>query len=231
MKKFILLWFILFTAFLVQPVNAQLQLGVQAGINLADVKFDPKQTGLETSTRTGLTLGGVMVYDFSPVFALQIAPAYIQKGAKVDMSLTESGQTLKIEGTLSGDYLDLPILLKASFADGQIKPYLLAGASLSFLLQDSAKLKIDKATINGQDVIGMIPSSERELAQPTKSTDFILNFGAGITISLNTVNIFVEGQYNLGLTNINDETASPGTTAMTIKTRGIQIKAGLLFPL
>ena len=131
-----------------------------------------------------------------------------------------------MERTLNADYIDIPVLLKASFGDGPVKPYLLAGATVAFLLGDT-ELEIDKATINGQDVTSMIPSDERTEKLETKSTDFILDFGGGVLIPLGQVNIFIEGQYNLGLSDVNDEPDDD----MTIKSTGIQIKAGVLFPL
>ena len=47
-------------------------------------------------------------------------------------------------------------------------------------------------------------------------------------IPVGQVEIFVEGQYNLGLTNVNDE---PAPEQPEVKNRGIQIKAGALFAL
>ena len=209
---------------------AQVQLGLQAGANFADVTMDPTQEGFETSMKTGFLFGGMLFYSFSPILGLQVEPAYVQKGAKVDLSLSEAGETVQAEATLTADYIDIPVLLKASFGDGPVKPYLVAGASIAFLLGD-VELELDKATINGQDVTSMIPSDERTQKLETKSTDFILNFGGGVIIPLGQVNIFIEGQYNLGLTDVNDETPEPGDVEPTIKTTGIQIKAGVMFPL
>ncbi len=209
---------------------AQVQLGLQAGANFADVTLDPTQEGFETSMKTGFLFGGILFYSFSPILGLQVEPAYVQKGAKVDLSLSEEGETVQAEATLTADYFDIPVLLKASFGEGPVKPYLLAGASVAFLLGD-VELELDKATINGQDVTSMIPSDERTQKLETKSTDFILNFGGGVIIPLGQVNIFIEGQYNLGLSDVNDETPEPGDVEPTIKTTGIQIKAGVMFPL
>ena len=226
MKKLFLLSIIVFITVVISPLNAQVQLGLQAGTNLGDVSLDPTPEGVTTGMRAGIMFGGVLFYSFSPIFGLQVEPAYVQKGATVDISLTEQGMTIKEEATLSGDYFDIPVLLKASLGDGPVKPYLLAGASVAFLLGD-VKLEIDKATINGVDVTNQIPSNEREEIVETKSTDFILNFGAGVTIPVSQVNIFIEGQYNLGLSDLNDEPNDD----MKIKSTGIQIKAGVLFPL
>jgi len=205
---------------------AQVQLGLVAGANFADVTLDPTQEGFETSMKTGFLFGGVLFYSFSPMWGLLIEPAYVQKGAKADLSETVEGMPATIEATLTGDYLDIPVLLKASFGNGPVKPYLLAGASLAFLLGD-VELELDKATIAGQDVTSIIPSDERTQKLETKSTDFILDFGGGVLIPLGQVNIFIEAQYNLGLSDLNDE---PGDE-MKINSTGIQIKAGVLFPL
>ena len=204
---------------------AQVQLGLQAGANFANVTLDPEMD-FEIGTRTGLLFGGILFYSFSPVLGLQVEPAYVQKGASIEQTEIEEGNTIKIEATLAADYIDIPVLLKASFGDGPVKPYVLAGASVAFLLGD-AMLEIDKATLNGDDVTSQIPSDEREQKIETKSTDFILNFGGGVIIPLGQVNIFIEGQYNLGLTDVNDEPDD----ITEIKTTGIQIKAGVMFPL
>jgi len=226
MKKFFLLSLTFLLAFFVLPINAQVKLGLQAGVNLADISMDPTPTGLETSLRTGLLFGGILNYNFSPLLSLQVEPAYIQKGAAVDASMTEDGVNIKIEATFSANYVDIPVLLKASFGNQQIKPFLLAGASVAFLLGD-VKLNIDKATANGQDVTNILTKEQKEQIQKSKSTDFVLNFGAGVLIPIGQADIFIEGQYNLGLTNVNDE---PGDNTK-IKTKGIQIKAGALFSL
>ena len=205
---------------------AQVQLGLQAGANFGDFTLDPSQTGVETGMRTGFLFGGVLFYSFSPVLGLQVEPAYVQKGATVDQSVTEAGMNIKIEQTLSADYLDIPVLLKASFGDGPVKPYLVGGATIALLLGDGM-LEIDKATINGEDVTSMIPSDEREQKVEVKSTDFIFDVGGGITIPLGQVDLFIEAQYNIGLTNINDDPDDE----TEIKTTGIQVKAGVMFPL
>jgi len=226
MKNLFLLSLIVLLTLFISPLNAQVQLGLQAGTNLGDVSLDPAPEGVTTGMRVGIMFGGILFYSFSPIFGLQVEPAYVQKGATVDISLTEQGMTMKQEGTLSGDYLDIPVLLKASFGDGPVKPYLLAGASIAFLLGD-VKIEIDKVTIDGVDVTNQIPSNEREQIVKTKSTDLILNFGGGVIIPAGQVNIFIEAQYNLGLTDVNDEPNDD----MKIKSTGIQIKAGVLFPL
>ena len=222
MKKFFVLVFVSLLAFFVSPISAQVKLGLQAGINLADVSIEDLPTGWETSIRTAFMVGGIFNYSFSPILSLQAEPAYIQKGAVVDATETEAGMTITYEATYSADYIDIPVLLKASFGNEEVKPFVLAGASVAFLLGD-VTVTVDKATAGGQDVTNQIP----EQTLKGKSTDFILNFGGGVMIPVGQVDIFVEGQYNLGLTDVNDDPDFESE----VKTRGIQIKAGALFAL
>ncbi|OGU32284.1 MAG: hypothetical protein A2057_12365 [Ignavibacteria bacterium GWA2_35_9] len=226
MKKFFLLSLTFLLAFFVLPINAQVKLGLQGGVNLADVSLDPTPTGYETGIKTRLMFGGIVNYNFSPLLGIQVEPAYIQKGSTFDLTTVEDGVNIKGEGTFSANYIDIPVLLKVTFGSIQVKPFLLAGVSVAFLLGD-AKYNFDKVTANGQDVTNMLTAEQKEQVQKMKSTDFVLNLGGGVMIPVGVVDIFIEGQYNLGLTNVNDE---PGDNTK-IKTKGIQIKAGALYSL
>jgi len=179
MKNLFLLSIIIVLTLFITPLNAQVQLGLQAGTNLGDVTMDPTQAGVETGMRTGLMFGGMLFYSFSPIFGLQVEPAYVQKGATVDISGIEQGMTAKLEGNLTADYIDIPVLLKALFGDGPVKPYLVAGATVAFSLGD-ANIELDNATLNGQT----IPVDQSEDTVKVKSTDFILNFGGGVLFPL-----------------------------------------------
>ena len=201
MKRSFLLSLTFLLALFISPLNAQVQIGVQAGINLTDAKMDLTRAGFETAMRTRAILGGMISYNFSPVLSLQLEPAYVQGGAAVNAAVIVNGATINAEATISANYFEIPVLLKASFADGFVRPYLLAGASIAFLLGD-AKLSIDKATLNGLDVTNLFPSDVREQTFKIKNTNFILNFGGGITIPVGLLNIFIEGHYDLGLIEI-----------------------------
>ena len=236
MKKTVILSLTLFLASFIPPLNAQVQLGVQGGINLTDVNMT--QEDFKTAIRTRAILGGIISYNFSPVLSLQLEPAYVQKGASVnatvDISSILDGAIIDGEATFSANYIEIPVLLKASFPAGIVRPYLIAGATVAFLLGD-AKFNLEKATLYGIDIISLLPSDLREQTFKIKNTDFIVNFGAGITIPLWLVDIFIEGRYDIGLTDISEgpyDLGLPDVSYETeFKTRGIQIKAGLLFSL
>ncbi len=107
-------------------------------------------------------------------------------------------------------------MLKYAFGTGDTKPYIMAGPTIGFNL--SAKQKITL----GSD------SDEEDIKDDISSTDFGLGFGGGVNFHTGNNSIFVEVRYNIGLTNINDDSDDPDTE---IKTKGIKIFAGIIFPL
>lgn len=207
------------------PLHSQTNyIGPMLGVNLANAKIDPKPDDLDLSTRTGLVAGGALLIYLGPNFGLQVEPAFMQKGSKVKI---EEGNE-KIEATLKANSLDIPVLLKIGLGQGTTQPYIIAGPTLGFVLGD-AKLVLDKATVNGQDVTSMIPDDEKEEVLDTKSTEFGVSFGAGVMFPVGNNQLFIEGGYNLGLTNLADPSDDDDDTE--VKTNGIQFKVGILFSL
>ena len=205
MKKTATVLILVATLLFATNAMAQVQLGVQGGINLGNVNFDPDIEGLSTGNRTGVMFGGVLFYSFSPILGLQIEPAYVQVGTEMTV--------LGIDvGTVKGNFLEIPVMLKASFGEGPIKPFIMVGPAVGFKLGD-VKWEYQGMSYTVQ----------------AKSTNFMLSFGGGVIIPVDHVNIFIEGLYNLGLTDVNDD--DPEFTDIKIKTTGIQAKAGVLFPL
>jgi hypothetical protein len=171
-----------------------------------------------------LIAGGALMIYLNPYFNLLVEPAYMQKGSKVTI---EEGNR-KDEATLQANSLDIPVLLKISLSEGRAQPYLIAGPTLGFKLGD-AKLVLDKAYLNGQDVTSQVPEENREEKLDTKSTEFGFSFGAGLMVPMGKNQLFVEGVYSLGLTNM----AEPGDPddITDVKNTGIQFRAGILFSL
>ena len=79
--------FLLFSFFLLSTsVTAQShQIGLFGGVNLAKVDVDIKdgEQQIETNNKAGFALGGVVCLSLANNIALQIEPAYMQKGSKV----------------------------------------------------------------------------------------------------------------------------------------------------
>lgn len=182
--------------------------GVLGGVNLANLNFSPEPTGQSFDNLTGFGVGGVLNFDFSGGFCIKAEPMYLQAGSKTTMS--------GVDVKLKVNYISIPILFMyvIQTAENQIMPYFFAGPSLG--LKTGAKITGENSSA----------SVDVDVSDQVKSTDLGAVLGAGINIPAGMNTIFLEGRYSLGLTDINNDP----TTTGTIKTKGIQFFAGILFP-
>jgi hypothetical protein len=186
------------------------------GLNLA--RFDTEITPSEKlSNYTGIGLGGILDLRLANNVALRLQPMYLQKGAKL-----ESDELPDVEFKIKLAYIELPMLLKLAFGKGASRPYLLAGPALGF--STSAKIAVK--------AFGA-PELAVDAKEFFKKIDFTLALGAGLSLAAGRNAIFVEGRYAFGIANIaEDVTDEQGAVVEgNVKTRGIQIMAGVLFPL
>jgi len=225
-KNHLLLITFYFLIFVI-PGFSQIKIGPLVGVNLSGLSIDPDVPGRNINTKSGLTAGATIIYNFSSMFGVQLEPAYTQSGASIYSAQTTDGLILEIEQTIEMNYINIPVLFKVSFAGDFIKPYLLAGANIGFPL-DNTKVTIDKVTANGEDVTELLPGEVIEQELKNESIDYGLNFGAGISFPIGTFGLFFQAQYNLGLTDLNDETPQEGVEQGVIKNRGFQVKTGVL---
>lgn len=139
--------FLLLFAF-VLPLRAQYATswwGLRAGVNLASESI----TAPENSTvgiKPGVVGGLTFEHWFNDTWGLNASLLYIQKGAG-EVYATSAGNreietdTVNKTYTLySGNdnytlsYLEIPVIIKFSFGEGDIRPYVAAGPSFGFLL-------------------------------------------------------------------------------------------------
>ncbi|NQT25136.1 PorT family protein [candidate division KSB1 bacterium] len=207
MKCMRLIWVVIFAVFIALPVGAQVNIGVLGGINLANVDIDPLEE-VELSNLTAFGFGGVLDFNLNEMLTLHLELMYLQKGVNGKWDIYD------LENKVT--YLEVPILLKYSIGTGNIKPYLIAGPTIGYLLSGTGKIS------------GGGYSSEEDLKETTKNLDYGIGLGAGVGMPMGNNSIFLEARYAMGLANINDDPDDPDTE---VKTKGIQIFAGITFPL
>lgn len=224
MNKFNLFLLVLLALFIALPAGAQVKLGVIGGVNIANLNGeDVDGTKIDFSSCTTFGVGGVLDIGLSENVALRFEPMYLQKGA--EFNVTDDPDFGSATFSSKAGYLEVPVLLKISFGTSATRPYLMAGPTIGFNLSSKFELS----------ALGF--SAEIDADKITKSTDFGLAFGAGVSFPAGTSSIFVEGRYALGLSDI----VEAGTLELmgellefedvNIKTRGIQIMGGITFPL
>jgi hypothetical protein len=190
---------------LATAAQAQIAVGVRGGYNNTTLSVEEDGVALEDfNSRSGFHGGVDLALAFSPMFGVEVGGQYSQKGAK---AATEDF-TLKI------DYIDVPVVFAVNVpTNSQISPRLFAGGVASF--EASCKLASGSASADCTDQdIGA-----------RKSTYFSGIFGAGIAVAAGPGSFIVQGDYQLGLTNVSDE------DGVDAKVNVIQGSVGYRFPL
>ena len=187
----------------------ELKLGVEGGVNLANVLRTPD---IATSSRTGIIAGSFIDIGFSKTISVVPGVYFVAKGWS-DNFVDENGNT--VTETIKLSYLEIPILVKISLPFSLLKSYLFAGPQMGINLSAA------------NDQTGGISPSSTDVSSSIYGTDFGFLVGGMIDIPLNKkMDIFAKFGYPIGLTNIfkNDN-------SRTIKNVGIHITAGMMFGL
>lgn len=181
-----------------------LSLGLEGGLNLANVSITPSQT---SNSRTGLIIGGVLDIGISRNIGVTTGLRFTMKGFQI----TNGGATF----TDKLNYLEVPALLKVKFPLTEVKPYLVGGPVLGIRVSASEEQS------NGTQTADVDASSAYE------TIDFGLLFGGGLDFNVaNKTDLFIQAGYGFGLSNIWKQ-----TTTVTVKNYGIQITGGVKFKL
>jgi hypothetical protein len=208
MKLKLTLLTLLLTLTAISYSQTQFSLGLEAGLNIANVSVTPTAT---TSGRTALIIGGVADIGFSRQFGIVTGLRYIMKGYSNTFNNGAATQTDNVKL----NFLEFPALLKVKFPLTEVKPYLIAGPTLGISVSSTVE-----STAGTQSATSDVSSS-------VESIDFGLFFGAGLDFNVAPkIDLFAQSGYSLGLSNI-----LKGNTTTTIKNYGIQITGGVKFKL
>jgi len=170
-----------------------LKFGAKAGLNLANLTGDVE----DTSMKPGFHVGGFVEIKFSDKLALQPELLYSLQGAKTEYNYSFGDMMSESsESKINLSYINIPVMLKFYPVE---KLFLEAGPQVGFLV--SAKSKDEYSiTMDGTTTSG---SEDVDVKDSFKSIDFGFNIGAGYEF---TENLFANVRYNIGLSNIAEET-------------------------
>jgi len=159
-----------------QPARADVQFGIKAGGNMARPTGLDAQDPLATlKNKIGFNGGLFLAFNFGRVVTIQWEVLYTMKGATyvaLDDSYTDK---------LYADYIEVPLLLKLRIPTPIIQPFVFAGPTVGFKLQE-------KFETDGEEV----PLTENLL----KNNDYGAIFGAGLNLGRN---FMVDVRYSLGM--------------------------------
>jgi hypothetical protein len=199
--------------------------GILGGLHFADAKlvFENNPTSNHSITaKTRFGVGGFFGLSLNEYVSVQLEPMFLQKGGiYVDAPAAEMD--------MKTSQLELQLLLKAGMG-GQIHPYILAGPSISFVLDASATADLAGGRFEG------------DLMQILKRTEYGVVFGAGISAPVGPGSALIECRYGLGLSNMNKGgrlDLQSGSIVLPmdtlpgddLKSMGVQIMVGYQLPL
>jgi len=191
----------LFTA----QAHAESRFGVVTGVNLA--KFTSDSAGVPDqghSAKTGFIEGLVYQRDVAPDLYLETQLRYLQKGGELGTAKTTLG------------YLNIPVYAKyKKQVSSLLVPFVFAGPA--FNVKTDAK-------------VGTI---EKQAARNRFSAfDLSVDAGLGVEfVASEGINISVSGAYSYGLTNVASDALQATLGGASLKNRGINLAASVLWKL
>jgi len=151
---------------------AQVQFGLKAGLNLANLSVSPNEDGTSLKMKANLHAGAMAYVPLFGHFGLQPEVIYSGQGTKISAEGTSINYNL--------NYVSVPVLFKYKDASGFFAEL---GPQIGILVAGKAKSGDQSADIKDQ----------------FKSTDISGAVGIGY---LSSLNLGIDARYSLGLTNI-----------------------------
>jgi opacity protein-like surface antigen len=219
---------ILFT--LAGQVYGQHTVGFIGGLSSNNFKYvDYKGNKALTSPILGFSTGAMIDLEMGSLFHLYTGILYTKKGGikKAD----RTNPDIRIDMT----YLEVPLLFKLQFGKS-VQPYVMAGPSLSFLLDSKAEAR------TGTSEPGGLNHYQANLSKLHSAIDIGITGGAGVSVPVKKAKVFIEARYTLGLSDVHqggeitwkterEDFTTDSPSGIDIWNRSLQIMAGVAFPL
>ena len=180
----------------------EVKFGPKAGVNFANL------SGIDNADMiTAFQVGAVAEIKFNEKFSVQPEVVYSAQGYTGDFMM---GTNKVADYTQKLDYVNIPIMAKYYIIEGFSVE---AGPQVGFLVKAESKFE------NKQAGVTLTDGDNKDFY---KSTDFGLNFGLAYDLPMG---VFVGARYNLGLSDIRNNTDSGDA----IKNNVIQVGVGYKF--
>ncbi|MDB4538946.1 MAG: porin family protein [Saprospiraceae bacterium] len=183
---------ILFLFSLPTLLNAQLELGFRAGLNMSEADDLRATNGdlIKAAQLNGINAGVFAKFQIGSIIALQPEVTFSKKGFVTSWDNSDSSSMLNTS------YLDMPLMIEAGLAIGKrFRIFANAGPNVSYLIKaeeefyDSMNGETTKTAFNFD-----VESFER--------LDVGVNFGGGISLRTRRWKYTLNARYNMGLKEI-----------------------------
>jgi hypothetical protein len=207
-------------------MTAQAQILIpKVGVSYSKVKVEISQ-GMKPNI--GLTFGVAYNHQITEMFSLQPELNFIQKGFRQEVHENQDGTTMDGKGKFNVNYLELPILAKVLFGEGNVKFYLNAGPSLGIGLGGKYKADYTVSFLGNSQTesfenkikFGDPDNSDEDELYLDNRLELSLQSGFGIMI---TDKIMIDFRYGHALSSMTDDSDDE---AGKIKNRVFQLTVG-----
>jgi hypothetical protein len=206
-------------------LHAQTYVIPKAGLSVS--KFNLAENNENMSSVAGFTAGAALNFKLGTKFSIQPELVFIQKGGSAQFKENIGDGILQTTTTdVTMNYIELPVLAKAMFGNGQVQYYINAGPSISYGLGGKTDYSMNynlggeivyEESAKGKVHFGDAPEEyEPQHIYFKERIDFGIQFGGGVFIASK---VLVDLRYGLGLTKLDDE-AQP-------KNRTFQVTVGV----
>lgn len=206
-----------FLLLLTYSLQAQVQIGLRAGLNLATLQGLNLDDKADIQSFPRMTVTIPVEIPLSDLWSLQSELGFTQRGIKVGFQEGENSANV----TYRLNYMDINLLGKIAINEPSVIWGLLAGPSFNYGI--NAKL-ISESNFNG--------NTEKEEDKVTfgedglRKIDLGMQAGAFLQIPMAGGSAFIDARYHLGLMNISTESDTDA-----VSHRGIQLSAGFMIPI
>jgi hypothetical protein len=201
---------------------------VMGGLVSANMTYNAMENKsvIDSSNKPRGGFGGGLGYERGgSLFGFEIDLLYLPKGALFKGDL--SGITFDLDFGINE--VSVPILLKLNVLGNRApNVYFLAGGEMAFILQSELvySVQISEPPIDS--------SGTEDIKKNLKSLDYGLVLGAGASLPLGGINIFIEGRYHMGMAELEEkpgdyETLVTGAEKFLSKSRLLLVMLGIKF--
>lgn len=217
--------------------SQEIKFGAKVGLNVSNLRGNYPTKINEKSSKVGVHIGGFAEYKLNEKFILQPELLFSMQGNEYGFKEYYGGGSYYdgAEYNLIINYLNLPVIFrykvikKFSIDFGPQFGYVLSGKTKINIIEDSRdpsqnySVEIDMLNDGVYDFDGTTVQTKASLNR----LDFSLDLGGTYDI---TDRFFVQGRYNLGLSNIDkNSTDGENTNSWNMKNGVFQFSAGYRF--
>ncbi len=182
--------------------------GIKGGVNSSSLIYDPElyqgTQGISTTSGVRAMFGMVVALSPSSTVSLQFEPRYVQKVNKWERGNYSERVELR--------EFELPVLLILKPFRSQLRPYLIAGPNVGFVL--TGRDFLDRPGVR----------YEQNIRTNLSYFDISLDFGVGGEYKFSEFSVTAEARYSHGISDLENTISS-----QRIKSRSIQFLVGILY--